>query len=152
MPGCRLRPSQWTALAWLSVAVSATATDAPCVSSKLTRVEAQQLVMQVPEVLAIEGGGGKVEALEWNPAGAYGGSNSFFYYFALQRPKLETLPLQSGLVGHFAVNVYSARVVRLDTNTSTEADNPALLKLQTQLRSKHCISAQLVQENAEISP
>jgi hypothetical protein len=149
-PGGRLRPWQLAALAWLSVAAGASAADAPCVSSKLTRVEAEQLVMQVPEVLAIEGSGGKVDALEWNPAGAYGGSNSFFYYFALQRPKLETLPLQSGLVGHFAVNVYSARVVRLDTNT--EADNAALLKLQTQLRSKHCISAQLVQENAEIAP
>ena len=145
-----LRPSHLAALAWLSVAASASAADAPCVSSKLTRAEAEQLVLQVPEVLAIQGSGGKVEALEWQPAGAYGRSSPFFYYFALQRPKLETLPLQSGLVGHFAVNVYSARVVGLDNGG--EVDNAALVKLQTQLRSKHCISAQLVQENAEISP
>jgi hypothetical protein len=132
------------------LAAGATAADQPCVSSKLTRAEAEQLVMQVPDVLAIEGAGGKVNALDWHPAGAFGRGDDFFYYFALQRPKLETLPLQSGLVGHFAVNVYSARVVSLDT--STEVDNAALVKLQTQLRSKHCISPQLVQENAEISP
>lgn len=106
--------------------------------------------MLVPDVLAIEGSGGKVNALDWRPAAAYGRGDAFFYYFALQRPKLETLPLQSGLVGHFAVNVYSARVVSLDTDS--EVDNTALVRLQTQLRSKHCISAQLVQENAEISP
>ncbi len=137
-------------MAWLSVAASATAADEPCVSSKLTRAEAEQLVMQAPDVLAIEGSGGKVNALDWRPTAAYGRGDAFFYYFALQRPKLETLPLQSGLVGHFAVNVYSARVVSLDS--SAEVNNTALVKLQTQLRSKHCISAQLVQENAEISP
>ena len=146
--GSRRRPL--TLLAWLSIAASASAADTACVSSKLTRAEAEQLVMQVAEVLAVEGSGGKVNALEWHPAAPYGRGDAFFYYFALQRPKLETLPLQSGLVGHFAVNVYSARVVSLETNS--EANNSALVKLQTQLRSKHCISAQLVQENAEISP
>lgn len=106
--------------------------------------------MQAPEVLALMASGGKVDALEWHPEGAYGRGDAFFYYFALQRPKLETLPLQSGLVGHFAVNVYSARVVRLESGT--EVDSAALLKLQAELRSKHCIGPQLVQENAEISP
>ncbi len=148
--GCGLRPSLLAALAWLSVAASASAAEAPCISSKLTRAEAEQLVLQVPAVLAIQGSGGKVEAQDWQPAGAYGRSSTFFYYFALQRPKLETLPLQSGLVGHFAVNVYSGRVVSLDGGG--EVDNAALVKLQSQLRAKHCISAQLVQENAEISP
>jgi hypothetical protein len=145
-----LRPLQLTVLAWLVVAASATAADGACVSSKLTRAEAEQLVMQAPEVLAIQGSGGKVNALEWHPDSPYGHSDAFFYYFVLQRPKLETLPLQSGLVGHFAVNVYSARVVSLDT--STEVTNAALLKVQSQLRSKHCISEQLVQENAQIAP
>jgi hypothetical protein len=147
--GCRLRGAYLSALVWLGIVASATAAE-PCVSSKLTRAEAEQLVLQVPEVLAIEGSGGKVTALDWRPAAESGRADAFFYYFALQRPKLETLPLQSGLVGRFAVNVYSARVVRLDSNS--EVTNAALVKLQTQLRSKHCIGAPLVQENAEISP
>ena len=145
-----MRRSQLMVLVWLVGATSATAADIACVSSKLSRPEAEQLVMQVPAVLAIEGSGGKVNALEWRPPAPYGRSQAFFYYFALQRPKLETLPLQSGLVGRFSVNAYSARVVSLDTNT--EVGSAAVAKMQAQLREKHCISAQLVQENAEISP
>ena len=64
--------------------------------------------------------------------------------------KLETLPLQSGLVGHFAVNLYSARVVNFDNDAEVSGDS--LAKMQAELRAKHCISAQLVEENAEISP
>jgi len=142
------------ALALLSVSVllaaaPATRSAGSCVSSKLSRAEAQQLVLRAPDVLAIQQAGGKVDALEWRGSAA-AARPDLFYYFELQRPKLETLPLQSGLVGHFAVNRYSARVLNLDTGAAVAGAE--LAKLQAQLRSKHCISEQLVQENEEIEP
>ncbi len=123
--------------------------DAPCIATKLSRADAGQLVMKVPEVVALLQAGGKVDALEWHPQTSYA-HPAIFYYFVVQKSKLETLPLENGVIGYFAVNVYSARVVNF--TTAAEVSGAALQQLQTQLRSTHCIGAQLVQENEDVAP
>jgi hypothetical protein len=145
----RRKNLRYLALLGVLAEASAAPPDASCVATKLSPTEARQLVMMAPEVLAIRQAGGTVDPLEWHPPDDHAHAD-IFYYSLLQRPKLETLPLQNGVVGHFAVNLYSARVVNFDNDA--EVSDDSLAKMQAELRAKHCISAQLVEENAEISP
>jgi hypothetical protein len=155
-PGTRARtalrfsgPLALVAVALLARVSNGGCADAPCIATKLSRAEASQLVMKVPEVVALLQAGGKVDALEWHPQTTYA-HPGMFYYFVAQKSKLETLPLESAVIGYFAVNLYSARVVNF--STAAEVSGAALQLLQTRLRDTHCISAQLVRENEDIAP
>jgi hypothetical protein len=120
-----------------------------CRATVLSRAEARKLVGSVHDAIVAQRQGGAVEADAWDPGSSY--RRDIFEYFVLQVPAdTAKTALDNGIIGYFAVNIRSGRVV--NTVLGEEEGGDDLKKLQVSLRLKHCISADVVNQNEPLAP
>src|SRR5471032_73275 len=108
---------------------------AGCTATPISQLEAQHLVTLIPQAVTAAQLGGKVEAMQWNPA--YG-KDLFFYFMLLSTVSPPNTPLDNGMLGYYAVNKLSGRVVEAVVGTETMRGQE-LESLQANVRAKHCI-------------
>jgi hypothetical protein len=106
----------------------------PCTVTPLSRLEAERLVMAVPEAVTAEKMGGKLSVVAWKPAHP---NASFYYFMLLSTVSSPTTPLNNGMLGYFSVDRETGRVINVAGEKTVGKE---LERLQARLRVKHCIS------------
>ena len=129
--------------AWL---VTCAAASAPCSPTPLSQSEARDLVLAIPAAITARAAGGDVQARPSGPE-----SKLFYTFMLLTNGKEPATLLDNGLLGYFAVNRRTGRVVEATAGEETMRGE-TLEGLQKRLRSRHCISAALVRKYEAVSP
>ena len=118
-----------------------------CLSTPITKHEAQDLVKAIPDAIASTKIGGDLSVVDWKPKGY--NTRKFYLFELLTTKSLPTTPLGNGVLGYFAVNKATGQVVELNSDRPA-VEGPELRKLQDKLRVRHCISKDLVRRNLKV--
>jgi hypothetical protein len=124
-----------------------TVATAACSASQLSQVDAVDLVFSIPEVLQAKEMGGRVTPVVLHPGN---GEDTFFYFMLVSTVNTPAVALDNGLLGYFAVNKVSGRVIR--TVDEVEVISDALKQKQIEVRHKHCVTQKVVEQNNSIDP
>ena len=137
-----------TIAALLPVLAVAQSSVRPCLSTPITKHEAQDLVKAIPDAIASTKIGGDLSVVDWKPPKGYN-AGKFYLFELLTTKSLPTTPLGNGVLGYFGVNKATGQVVELNSDKPA-VEGPELRKLQDKLRVRHCISKDLVRRNLHV--
>jgi hypothetical protein len=129
-------------LSMLLAASSAVGAQAACVPKPLSREEARHLLTVIPAIDAAKRLGGRIDATDWSPGSDF--RNDIYYFYMVLTNKRQVTLLDNGLIGYFAVNKRTAQVV--ETTSGAPVQSKALETMQTEIRSQHCISPEMVRK------
>jgi hypothetical protein len=129
--------------AWL---ISSSVASASCSPTPLSQAEGHDLVMGIPAAIAARASGGHVSAVPSGPK-----RRLFYTFMLLTDGKQPPTLLDNGLLGYFAVNRITGRVVEATAGEETMRGE-TLDRLQSRLRSEHCINDALVKKYEAVSP
>ena len=119
-----------------------------CSPSALAPEEARNLLKMIPDALAATKTGGKLSLVDWSPGPHYR-LDEFYFYELLTTKSLPTTPLDNGVIGYFGVNKFTGQVVELNS-PDPEVKGTGLEKMQTSLRTRHCVGRDLVRKYQDI--
>jgi hypothetical protein len=120
-----------------------------CVPTPLSPNEAKVLLKNIPEALSAKHIGGKLSVIDWSPGSSYR-TESFYLYELLSTKSTETTPLDNGVLGYFGVNKRTGQVVELNSDKPS-VEGAELKRLQVRFRKEHCIGADLVAKEANLT-
>lgn len=122
-----------------------------CTATPFSREEAKYLLTFIPQAVIARRAGSKIEAVNWNPGPSYRKDLFFFYLLLASGSGMHTTMLDNGVIGYFAVNKVTGRVVGGPSGDQT-IEGEALMRVQTKLRTEHCINQNLVDKYEATSP
>ena len=122
-----------------------------CVASRLSDDEASQLVMHVPDAIRAEHAGGKLYTLDYAPDINYRKDLFIFFELHTKGDGVKTTLLENGLIGYFAVNKITGQVFN-GLPEFGAITGKSLSKLQSKLRSAHCIGKALTAKYNDVTP
>lgn len=137
-----------TGLALLAGAASCAGSEKACTPSELSRSEAEKVLSSIPAALTAKHAGGTLSYVRWDPGRDF--RSGQFYFFQLLSSSTSDSPLDNGMIGYFGVNKATAEVVELNSD-KPHVQGTELQRVQKALRTKHCVTQELVRANADLA-
>ena len=120
-----------------------------CSATVLSPKEAQELVMAIPLAEIAKNAGGKVLTTDWDPGPSYRKDIFYFYFVGTTGKGRQTTLLDNGVIGYFAVNRITGRVVEGLPPKFETIEGKVLAEMQARIRAKHCIDRMTNQGRAK---
>lgn len=131
-----------------SMPVSCVGLEKACTPSQISQPEAEKVLGSTPAALAARQSGGTLTFVGWDPGSDF--RSERFYFFQLLSSSTSGSPLDNGMLGYFGVNKATAEVVELNSD-KPHVEGAELQRVQKTLRTKHCVTEELVRANADLS-